>query len=113
MGNRRLQILCYANDAGVVGETKDNLQRLLQCLEVTVKKYEMPISTEKLKQCNFQSVTGKLLIKLIFNYQWVQISVDGNMTLTCNGCSKVVIWRNAYLLTEVKTRIYKPMCVLN
>lgn len=41
MGNRRLQMSCYPDNAVLVVETENDLQCLLHRIEVTVKKYKM------------------------------------------------------------------------
>ena len=44
MGNTEIKIMCYADDAVIVSEDEDNLQRLLYKFEQTTNKYKMEIS---------------------------------------------------------------------
>jgi len=47
LGNTELKMVCYADDAVVISEDKDNLQRLLHQFELTAKRYNMSISVPK------------------------------------------------------------------
>lgn len=47
MGDRLIQILCYADDAVPIAEDEDSLQRLLYRFANTVSAFNMLISTEK------------------------------------------------------------------
>lgn len=50
MANRSLGILCYADDATLMAESEDDLQRLLFKFERAAEKYNMIISAEKPNQ---------------------------------------------------------------
>lgn len=49
MDNRNIVVLCYADDVVLIAENEDDLQRLLQQFNKTVKTYNMVISTSKTK----------------------------------------------------------------
>lgn len=47
MGNRSLRILCYADDAVLVAENEDDLQRLLNKFKTAAERFNMLISRKK------------------------------------------------------------------
>lgn len=47
MGDRDLNILCYSDDAVLLAESEDDLQRLLHRLTCTVKSFNMTVSVSK------------------------------------------------------------------
>ena len=49
MGSKEVKILCYADDAVLVAESEDDLQRLLYQFNKAAKKLNMVISTAKTK----------------------------------------------------------------
>lgn len=49
MGNKEIQILCYADDTILIAENEDDLQRLMHQFNITAKKFNMKISAEKTK----------------------------------------------------------------
>lgn len=44
MGEQEIKILCYADDAVIISEDEDNLQRMLFMFETTAKEFNMIIS---------------------------------------------------------------------
>uniref|UniRef100_A0A1B0D569 Uncharacterized protein n=1 Tax=Phlebotomus papatasi TaxID=29031 RepID=A0A1B0D569_PHLPP len=49
MGSDQYNIVCYADDAVLMAENEDDLQRLLQKFNISAMKYNMIISTSKTK----------------------------------------------------------------
>lgn len=49
MGDRSLRILCYADDAVLVAENEDDLQRLLNMFKTTAERFNMLISRKKIQ----------------------------------------------------------------
>lgn len=49
VGDRNTNIICYADDAVLLTDTEDNLQRLLHQYNITGKKYNMRMSTNRTK----------------------------------------------------------------
>ena len=49
LGDKEIKIICYADDAVLISEDEDNLQRMLFKLENTASKYNMKISVAKSK----------------------------------------------------------------
>ena len=47
MGEREIKILCYADDVVLIGESEDDVQKLLQVFNRTAKSLNMNISTAK------------------------------------------------------------------
>lgn len=49
MGDKEINIICYADDAALVAESEDDLQRLLHQLNRTAKSFNMIIADTKTK----------------------------------------------------------------
>ena len=49
MSTNEIKIICYADDAILIADSEDNLQRLLYQFTTTAKTYNMLVSTEKTK----------------------------------------------------------------
>ena len=69
MGDREIKILCYADDAVLIGKSEDDVQKLKQVFNRTAKSLNMNISTANAK-CMTTSKTP-LRCKLV---------VDGKIT---------------------------------
>lgn len=128
MSNTQINIVCYADDAVLIANSEDDLQRLVQ----TFRKAEdvgMKISTNKTKtiviarepyRCNI--VINEEIIEQVseLNYLGTIISAYGDLkSIVKNQISKSAriaralrptIWRNNCIFTESKVRIYKA-CV--
>ncbi|XP_057671223.1 uncharacterized protein LOC130902950 [Diorhabda carinulata] len=57
MNNRHLRIHCYADDAILIAENEDDLQRLLHKFNLTAQRLNMQISCEKTQSMIVKSVT--------------------------------------------------------
>lgn len=130
LGQHRIHSLYYADDALLVAESEDDLQRLLYTFKNTAEKYNMKISTTKTKSMTIsrEPLRCKLAIDdvtiidqvMCFDYLGVRIHSDGNLkeevrqqvnkAATISGHLKHVIWKNKDLSIECKSRIYKT-CV--
>lgn len=129
MTNNCLKIICYADDATLISENEDDLQRLLFALNKAAKKFNMIISTEKTKSMviSKEPVRCKLMVDnktieqvMKFNYLGSQISSSRNLIeevrANCikasfiSGSLRDLIWKNKYMTAECKIRIYKT-CV--
>lgn len=126
MGNTFFHVVCYADDAVLIADTEDNLQRLLHAFNLKAKQLNMIINTEKTKclvtskeavRCKLE-VDSKLIEQVNhFQYLGVGISSYGNLqkevrehtmkASRISGCLNDIVWRNKYLNTESKIRIYK------
>ena len=49
MGHTEFKILCFADDAVLIAESEDNLQRMLSYFNHTANKYNMSISIPRTK----------------------------------------------------------------
>jgi Reverse transcriptase (RNA-dependent DNA polymerase) len=49
MGEEIISIVCYADDAILIAESEDDLQRLLYQFNITARKFNMIISPNKTK----------------------------------------------------------------
>ncbi|XP_057663104.1 uncharacterized protein LOC130898078 [Diorhabda carinulata] len=128
MGNKDIKILCYGDDAVLIAENEDGLQRLLFKFNTTAKSLKMKISAAKIK-CMITSKTPiscKLVVddeiiqqEMKFKYSGPDISgsVDVGVEVR-NQAAKAArtstylndtIFRNKYIVIESKSRIYKTV----
>lgn len=126
MGNQQIKILCYADDAVLVAESEDALQRQLHQFNITAKKFNMTISSQKTKcmTTSREPLRCKLAIddeiiqqEMKFTYLGIEISSSGDVAAEVRrqtikasriaGCLNDTIWRNKHIGIEVKSRIYK------
>jgi hypothetical protein len=49
MGNKEINIICYADDAVLIADSKDNLQRLLHQFMLSCQTHNIKISISKTK----------------------------------------------------------------
>lgn len=128
MGNKNLTILCYADDAVLIADTEDNLQKLLHNFNITAKQYNMIVSTEKTKcmviskepvRCKLE-VEGKIIQQVMsFKYLGIDISSDRNTYkevqhqsikgAQVSGFLRDTTWKNKYMNVDSKIKIYKTM----
>ena len=128
MGDRNVNILCYADDAVLLAESEDDLQRLLHRFNCTAKSFNMTISASKTKcmttsktplRCKLE-VDGKIIQQVMkFKYLGISISGFGDVEAEVReqtqkatriaGCLNDTIWRNRNIGTETKSRIYKAV----
>lgn len=129
LGSKEIQIVCYADDAMIVAENEDNVQRLLHTFHNTAKDYNMEISIEKTKsvviskeprRCKL-SIEGKTIEQVMsFKYLGIEISSNRNIktevkaqtnkAARISGCLRQLVWQNKTMSTEAKVKIYKT-CV--
>ena len=121
--------ICYADDAAIVAESENDLQKMLYKFHLTAQKYNMKISVDKTKCLTFSKnpVRCKLTIDnkpieqvmefkylgvnlLSFHNLQYEIKEQINKAAAISGCLRTQIWKNKYLRLDVKTRIYKT-CV--
>ncbi|XP_044749778.1 uncharacterized protein LOC123310376 [Coccinella septempunctata] len=126
MNNRRLRVLCYADDALLVAENEDDLQRLLHRFNLTAQKLNMEISCEKTQSMvvskepiRCKLVVNGSIVNQVMNVSYLGVETSSNRCVAnevdsqvkkaarISGCLQDVIWRNKYMSTESKTRIYK------
>lgn len=128
MGNREIQILCYADDTVLIAEDEDDLQRLLHQFNITAKKFNMKISAEKTKsvviskepiRCKLE-IDGQMIEQVMsVKYLGIKLTYNNDIeeevreqTMKANriaGCLNDTIWRNKHIRTETKSRIYKSV----
>lgn len=128
MGTKNISIICYADDAVIVAESEDNLQKLLHTFNQTAKQLNMVISTSKTKcmttskvpiRCKLE-VDGEVIQQVMnFNYLGVEISAFGDIEASVRvqaikasriaGCLNGLIFKNKHLHIDTKARIYKTV----
>ncbi|KAL6421250.1 hypothetical protein ACFW04_013665 [Cataglyphis niger] len=90
MGDRFLRILCYADDAVIIAENEDDLQRLLNKFKTTAERFNMLIFRKK-----------------------TQVMIPRERSKNAGKQSRIadyfsdIVWRNKYMSTKNKIRIYK------
>ncbi|XP_044753795.1 uncharacterized protein LOC123313132 [Coccinella septempunctata] len=120
-----IKIICFADDALIIAENEDDLQRLLNAFYVKAKNLNMQISITKAKTLivSKEPVRCKLSLEnkvMSFDYLGIQITSSQNRTNEVNGqvnkASRIsgalrdIIWNNAFMNKKAKVRIYKT-CV--
>lgn len=126
--NKNLTILCYADDAVLIADNEDDLQRQLKHFDTTASLYNMKISTGKTKcmvvsrepvRCKLE-MNGAIIEQVMsFNYLGVEITSDRNLgaevlkqtnkAIRIAGCLRDTIWKNKYMTAQSKVKIYKTM----
>ena len=126
MGEKKINILCYADDAVLVAENEDDLQRLLHQFNLVAKSFNMVISASKSKcmttsktplRCKLE-VNGSIIQQeMRFKYLGIELSGYGDVEAEVReqttratkiaGCLNATIWRNKNIGIEAKSRIYK------
>ena len=126
---QEIKIVCYADDAVLISDNEDDLQRLLYAFEKSADKFNMKISIDKTKALTIakQPLRCKLAVYqrpieqvMEINYLGVKItsykdltsevSTQANKAACVAGCLRDVIWRNKHMNIRSKVRIYKT-CV--
>ncbi|KAI4496978.1 hypothetical protein M0802_007926 [Mischocyttarus mexicanus] len=111
------------DDAVLIANSEDNLQRLLHKFNITSKKYNMTISAEKTKcltiskepiRCKLETDDRIIEQTMAFNYLGVEITSHRDLhretttqvrkVAVVSRALKDIIWRNKYLRKETKTR---------
>ena len=113
LGETEIKILCYADDAVIIVEEENDLQRLLYTFYTTAKKYNMIILTDKTKcmttskeplRCKLK-INGEVIKQeMKFKYLGINITSYGNVEEEVReqvskvsilaGCLNDLIWRN-------------------
>ncbi|XP_050447499.1 uncharacterized protein LOC126849579 [Cataglyphis hispanica] len=124
-----LTILCYADDAVLISENKDELQKLLHQFYLTATLYNMMISVPKTKSLVIakEPIRCKLavndeIIEQVMSFKYLGVEISSNQdrkkevqgqidkAARISGCLKEIIWRNKHMKREAKVKIYKT-CV--
>ena len=83
LGDENVNIVCYADDATLVVDNKDDLQQLLYRFSQSCAKYDIKISPKKMKsltiskerlRCKLQIYNTTIEQVLSFNYLGIQIT---------------------------------------
>lgn len=126
MGPHKINIVCYADDAVLVASNEDDLQRQLHSFNTRAQEYNMQISAEKTKcmvisreprRCKLE-LEGKSIEQVMtFNYLGVEITSERNLkteatkqatkAMKVSSCLRQTIWRNEFMTTESKLKVYK------
>ena len=126
LGEKDINIVCYADDAVLITESEDDLQRLLHQFGKIADKFNMQVSVEKTKSLvvSKEPIRCKLEFKkrmveqvMAFKYLGCHLTSDRNLYnevkdqairgARMSGCLKDIVWRNKFMSTEAKVKIYK------
>ena len=126
MGNKRIGMVCYADDAALIADSEDDLQRqLFQFFQIS-RQLNMNISTNKTKcmtiakdplRCKLVVENNPIEQVMQFRYLGIDISSTHdpvkdlrsqiNKASALSGCLREIVWSNPYMRTDSKIRIYK------
>lgn len=126
--NRNINIICYADDAVLIADSEDELQRILHTFNMTAKKYNMKVSAAKTKsmvvsrnpiRCKLE-VDGKMIEQVMeFKYLGALLTSAKDLGTEVRdqalkaarvaGCLNEMVWRNKYMARESKVRVYKTI----
>ncbi|XP_045461986.1 uncharacterized protein LOC123672057 [Harmonia axyridis] len=123
-----IKIICYADDAVIVAESEDDLQRLLFKFYTKAKKLNMEISTTKTKSLvvSKEPIRCKLVVEdrpveqvMRVAYLGVQISSNqdrtgeikdqANKAARISGALRDLVWNNKHMRNQTKVRINKTI----
>jgi hypothetical protein len=126
MGNNPINIICSADDAVLIADSKENLQALLLKFDQMAASLNMEISLNKTKSLVISRNNIKYWVKLRdtvieqvpkFSYLGAEISAKRDLkqevrtqaarAAGISGCLYNLIWLNKYMSTTSKVRIYK------
>ena len=126
MGQTEFKILCYADDAVLIAESEDNLQRMLFEFNQTANKYNMSISIPKTKSMTIskEPIRCKLAlndqpIEQVMSFEYLgiiasssrntydEVKTQVNKAARVSGCLHHTIWKNKHMSITSKARIYR------
>lgn len=121
IGRQNINIVCYADDAVLVADSEDNLQRLLHQFTITAESYNMRVSTDKTKslviskdprRCKLE-INQKLIEQVMeFSYLGVKISSHRNLNnevkqqaakgARMSGYLRDIVWKTSLCQQKLK-----------
>ncbi|XP_045480943.1 uncharacterized protein LOC123685328 [Harmonia axyridis] len=123
-----IKIICYADDAVIVADSEDDLQRLLFKFYTNAKTLNMEISNAKTKSlvASKEPIRCKLVLEdrpieqlMSVAYLGVQITANQDRTkeikdqtnkaARISGALRDIIWNNKHMRKDSKSRIYKTI----
>ncbi|XP_050519479.1 uncharacterized protein LOC126893388 [Diabrotica virgifera virgifera] len=126
MGNKRIGLMCYADDAAIIAKSEDDLQRQLFEFFQVSRQLNMNISTNKTKcitkakdplRCKLVVENNPIEQVMPFRYLGIDISSTHdpvkdlrsqiNKASALSGCLREIVWSKPYMRTDSKSRIYK------
>ena len=126
MGDENVIIVCYADDAALVAENENGLQRLLHKFALSCEKFQLKISSKKTKTLTIsrEPVRCKLqldntIVEQVPSFNFLGIQITSSKIVSeevrpqaikaskISGCLNETIWSSKFLRTEAKVRIYK------
>lgn len=126
MKSTKISMVCYADDAALIAQNEDDLQRLLYRLQIISNNYGLKISSEKTKSAVYGKTAKrcKLVVNNVgveqvgeFKYLGVNLSTNNNLTqevktqahkaLQNAAALNSMVFCNNYMSTSAKVRIYK------
>lgn len=124
-----ISMICYADDATLLAETEDDLQRQLQRFNQASTQFNMKISISKTKCMTFarepkrcKPVINNEIVEQVTTFRYLGVDISScnepikdlkyqiNKASLTSGCLRDVIWNNKHMSIESKVRVYKT-CV--
>ncbi|XP_045461751.1 uncharacterized protein LOC123671811 [Harmonia axyridis] len=124
----KIKIICYADDAVIVAESEDDLQRLLFKFYIKAKTLNMEISTAKTKSlvASKEPIRCKLVledlpIEQVISVAYLGVQITANQDRTreikdqTNKAARIsdalrdIVWNNKHMRKDSKSRIYKTI----
>ncbi|XP_043499674.1 uncharacterized protein LOC122522555 [Polistes fuscatus] len=129
LGKEKRKIICYADNAVIMSEDEDYLQRMLYKFEKTVGKLNMTISVQKTESLTISKEPRRCKLAVynksvnqVMRFEYLGVIITSNRNLEeevreqatkasiISGYLKDIIWRNKHMSIKGKVRIYKT-CV--
>ena len=129
INKKPISMICYADDATILAETEDNLQRQFHRFNQVSKQFNMQISISKTKCMTFareptrcKPVIDSEIVEQVTTFRYLGADISScnetikdlksqiNKASVTSGCLRDVIWNNKHMSIESKVRIYKT-CV--
>ncbi|XP_060525304.1 uncharacterized protein LOC132701439 [Cylas formicarius] len=129
MSNKRINMVCYADDAAIFAENENDLQRQLFKLYQVCRELNITTSVEKTKSMTMtrEPIRCKLIvedkpIEQVMQFQYLGMNMSSchdptkdlrdqiNKASATSGCLREIVWANGYMQKDSKIKIYKT-CV--
>lgn len=126
MGHSKISMVCYADDAAIIAETENDLQRQLLKFYQVSQQLNMAISTSKTKAMTIsrepvrcKTVVEDKPIEQVNAFKYLGMDICSyhdpakevrsliTKAASLSGCLRDMIWSNQHMGTDSKVKIYK------
>ncbi|XP_060519855.1 uncharacterized protein LOC132698036 [Cylas formicarius] len=127
MSNKRINMVCYADDSAIFAENENDLQRQLFKFYQVCREFNMTISVEKTKSLTItREPISKLVIEdkpieqaMQFKYLGINMSSGHdptkdlrdqiNKASATSGCIREIVWANGYMWKDTEMRVLRSI----